>query len=252
VRLGYGTHELGCALGMNAVETVLMLTSSARQLAADSAEAEALYRAAADVAVAFAAEIRRMADVELMVQLATALAERCMEPASAAHGSAVPWERLRALLGAHDGPSTNFELTAHAIDAMLAAQPSQQLPPWLFAMVLGGGGSGQGRSVGGSEHTAGEVTGGSAQPAAASAAPRNPALVCRVLLRHAHLDDALALAVEGMARARDERDRWVTPGLIDQLHAAASARLATGGVEAAERVKRLEEAARRYLLGAAA
>lgn len=90
--------------------------------------------------------------------------------------------------------------------------------------------------------------------AGTAVAPRNPALVCRVLLRHGRVADALDLALAGLEGASAGGPRWLSAGLIDQIDAAARTaaqadRSAAGGALDV-RLNQLESAVRHYLLGA--
>jgi len=228
---------LGGAMALGAVQTSLLIVQLAEDQPGDSAEADLLWQAAADVASAFADEVRRAADVEMLWPIASALARACVIDTHCLRGEGpARWRRLEAFLRTHDGPHLSWELTAIAIQALLDESAGQELPPWLLGQVLGD-------SPGRASPSA---------PAASGGTPRNPALVCRVLLRHGRTADALDLALAGMARALKGQARWLTPGLLDQLHAAgqALARSETGPSAdgLALRVEQLKDAARTYLL----
>jgi len=232
-----------------AAETLLALAAAAGAAAAavgGGARAEALanllWGAAVDVACAYGAEVRRVAGLELLWPLATALAKQCvlggqglgvLSGDARAGESARSWSRLARFLKVHDCAALNWELTAQTIDTMLGLQPQQQLPPWLLRDVLG------------------EVD---ADPDTREPpSPRNPPFVCRVLLRHGRVADALDLALAGLERAGLGGARWLSAGLIDQLDAAARAaaladRGASGGALEVK-LEQLEAAARTYLLG---
>lgn len=90
--------------------------------------------------------------------------------------------------------------------------------------------------------------------AGAASGPRNPPLVCRVLLRHGRVAESLDLALAGLEGAAAGGPRWLSVGLIDQIDAAARTaaqadRSAAGGALEV-RLSQLEGAAREYLLGA--
>lgn len=89
--------------------------------------------------------------------------------------------------------------------------------------------------------------------AEASATPRNPPLVCRVLLGHGRVADAVDLALAGLEGAHAGGPRWLSAGLIDQIDAAArmAAEADTGpaGSALSFKVGQLEAAVRAYLLG---
>jgi hypothetical protein len=80
--------------------------------------------------------------------------------------------------------------------------------------------------------------------------PRNPSLVCRVLLKHGRVCDALDLALAGLERVASAGSLWLSPGLIDQIDAAARAadvdRSEAGGAMQL-RLLRLEDAVRAWL-----
>lgn len=69
-----------------------------------------------------------------------------------------------------------------------------------------------------------------------------------MLLRHNRVADSLDLALAGLERAAAGGPRWLSAGLIDQIHAAARAAARadrSGALD--ERIAKLEEAVRAYL-----
>jgi len=109
--------------------------------------------------------------------------------------AATGWRRLlERLLQEHDCEAINFSLGAAAASAALEAKPTGKLPSWLL------------------DHFG----------ATAGSPRRNPAALCRALLRYPNatqLEEALRQVGLGCRAAVDGREvPWVTPDLIDDLH----------------------------------